>query len=211
MDTKDSNSNSSLSVELATELDNIKYDLSDVRIVDAEVDRLDNELEKELQHEENKKKRRKLVFDHRIQQNRGKFSEKMHERYDIPARNKLIDILGDFIVEHPNPYKQDFIITSKTCKYKYLEVQVCSQWVNEIYPFENLWVWARKSVYNSDTLFITLNKSFKYGFIFDADSFKNVKKRRLKKYSREFVYDIPWNKIMKVSIDKLDKETIELY
>jgi hypothetical protein len=76
---------------------------------------------------------------------------------------------------------------------------------------KTLWVWARKSVYGSDTLFITLSKNLKYGFLFDADSFKNSKKRRFKKYSREFVYDIPWNKTMKVYCSTLDQSTIELY
>lgn len=152
-----------------------------------------------------------LIYDSRIKGYRTKFNEKLHEKYDIPARNKLKETLGDYIIEHPNKYKQDFIINSNTCKYKYLEVQVCSKWINEIYPMNTLWVYARKSLYQNDTLFITLNNNLKYGYIFDADSFKNITPRRMKKYSREFVYDIPWNKTMKVFISQLDKETIELY
>ncbi len=200
-----------LSATIQKELDDIEYDPNAIKIIDKDIEKLDNILEAELKKEEDKKKRRKLVFDHRLQNKRGKFSEKMHQRYDIPARDKLLKVLGDFIYEHPNPYKQDFVINSKTCKYKYLEVQVCSKWVNEIYPFKTLWVWERKSVYNDDTLFITLSKNLKHGFIFDANSIKMGQRRRLKKYSREFVYDIPWHKIMKVFVDNLDKETIELY
>jgi hypothetical protein len=185
--------------------------ISDIKIFDQDLDRIDKELEQEMLKEEYKKKRRKLVYDPRINQKRSKFSEKLHDKYDIPARKKLLEVLGDFIKEHPNPYKQDFVITSDTSKYKYLEVQVCSKWINERYPFDTVWVYARKSVYGNDTLFITMSKKLNYGFIFDANSFKNVKKRRMEKYSREFIYDIPWNKIMKVSINDLDKETIEFY
>ncbi len=49
------------------------------------------------------------------------------------------------------------------------------------------------------------------GYLFDAKSIGSIKPRRLKKYSREFVYDVPWHRVMKVSINDLNKETIELY
>ena len=179
--------------------------------LDPELIKIDEELEKEWKKEVLKRKRRRLTYDHRINRYRNKFNEYLHNKYDLPARDKLKDALHDFIYENPDPYKQDFIINSDTCKYKYIEVQVCSKWINEIYPMDTVWIYARKSVYDSDTLFITLSKNLKYGFIFDANSLEGVKPRRLKKYSREFVYDIPWYRIMKVAIETLDKETVELY
>jgi hypothetical protein len=149
---------------------------------------------------------------------RHRFDQKMHDKYDIPARENVKKALGDFVKDHPNPYKQDLIITSPTCKYKYLELQVCSNWISPIddkydtyYPYKNVWIYARKSLYGDDTLFLTLNKGMTKGYLFDAQSIKDVKPRRLKKYSREFVYDIPWNRVMKVSLDELNKEIIELY
>ncbi len=140
-----------------------------------------------------------------------KFDEKLHKKYDIPARNKIKEVLGDFINCNPNKFAQDFIINSDECKYKYLEIQVCSTWVNEKYPHKNVFVYARKSLYGPDTLFLTINKFNTRGYVFDANSFSDAKPRRLKKYSREFVYDIPWNKVMYVCIDNLDKETLELF
>lgn len=140
-----------------------------------------------------------------------KFDKKLYEKYDIPARTKLKEILGDFINDNPNQFGQDFIINSKKCKYKYLEIQVCSNWVNEQYPFKNIFVYARKNVYGPDTLFLTVNKFNSRGYIFDANSFSQTKPRRLKKYSREYVYDIPWNKVMYVTIEHLDKLTFELF
>jgi hypothetical protein len=159
----------------------------------------------------------KYYKDDAIPGMRHRFDQKMHTKYDIPAREKVKKALGNFVKDHPNPYKQDLIITSPTCKYKYLELQVCSSWITKIddkygtYPYKNVWVYARKSVYGNDTLFLTLNKSLTKGYLFDADSFKDVKPRRLKKYSREFVYDVPWHRVMKISINDLNKETIELY
>ena len=178
---------------------------------DPELAKLDAELEKEWQKQVKKQQKKKLIFDHRIQSQRTQFNKKLYEKYDIPARQRLKEVLGDFIYDHPDQYKQDFVIKSDTCKYKYLEVQVCSKWINEKYSMDTVWVYARKSVYNSDTLFITLSKNLKFGFIFDANSFKDLKPRRLQKYSREYVYDVPWNKVMKITVDSLDKETIELY
>lgn len=178
---------------------------------DPELVRLDKELENDWKKQLRNIQKRKLIYDHRIQSQRSKFSKKLFDKYDIPARQKLKEVLGDFIEDNPDQYKQDFIIKSDICKYKYLEVQVCAGWINEKYPMDTLWVYSRKSVYPSDTLFITLSKNLKYGYIFDADSFKDVKPRRLKKYSREMVYDIPWGRLMKIFIETLDKETIELY
>ena len=70
----------------------------------------------------------KLEVDHAVREHYRKmrmnqtldYVQKMHDKYDIPARKKLLEVLGDFIEEHPDPYKQDFIIKSDTCKYKYL-------------------------------------------------------------------------------------------
>lgn len=144
---------------------------------------------------------------------RRRFDENMFLKYDIPAREKIKEKLNDFVVDNPDIYQQDLIIKddSNQCKYKYIEIQVCANWFYEKYPFPKVFVYERKGKYDLDTLFITLNKSLTRGYIFDAKSFKDSKPRRLKKYCREFVYDIPWNRIMPFHIDCLDKETILNY
>lgn len=139
------------------------------------------------------------------------FSEELFNKYDIPARDKIKKVLGDFVIDNPDKYGQDLIITDSTCKYKYLELQVCADWVGDKYPFNNVFVYERKHKYGNDTLFLTLSKHFDKGYIFDANSFKDAKPRRIKKYSKEYVYDIPWNKVMHVYIDNLEKDEILLY
>ena len=178
---------------------------------DPELVKLSKELDDDWNKQLKKLQRRKLVYDPRIKSQRAKFNPKLFAKYDVPARKKLKEVLGEFIEDNPDPYKQDFIIKSETCKYSFLEVQVCAGWINEKYPMDTVWVYSRKSVYPSNTLFISLSKNLRYGFIFDADSFKNIKPRRLRKYSREMVYDVPWGRVMKISMETLDKETIELY
>ena len=177
---------------------------------DKELVRLDKLLEKEG----NKHKQTKYLRRSNVAGAHKRFNPYLHEKYDTTARTKLKSVLGDFITDNPNIYKQDFLINSDSCKYKYLEVQVCSKWINDKYPWSTVWIFSRKSVYLDDqnhTMFLTLNKKLTKGFLLDVESIKNVKKRRMKKYSREFVYDVPWHRIMSVSLEHLDKETIELY
>jgi hypothetical protein len=140
-----------------------------------------------------------------------KFDQKLYVKYDIPARKKIKDRLGSFVEDNPNKFEQDFIINSEKCKYKFLEIQVCSNWVNEKYPYKNIYIYETKARFDDSTLFLTLNRFLTRGYIFDAESFKNSKPHRLKKYSRYFVYDIPWNKVIYVNIDNMDKETFEFY
>ena len=139
------------------------------------------------------------------------FSQELFEKYDTPARNKLKEVLKDFIEDNPDTKQQDFIIKSDACKYKFLEVQVCANWIEDRFPYDKVYIHARKAHYGEDTVFLTMNKFLSRGYLFDAKSFKNSTPRRLKKYSREYVYDIPWNQVLLVYINTLDKETFELF
>lgn len=138
------------------------------------------------------------------------FSQKMHDKYDIPARAKLKEILGDVLLDNPNIYEQDMIINIPDCKYKYLEIQVCTTWITPTYPHKSLYVYERKGKYGADTLFITMNKILTRGIMFSRDSLED-KPRRLQKYSREYVYDIPWHKSVEISIEYLDSLTFTMF
>jgi len=148
---------------------------------------------------------RKLLGKRRI------FDHNLHDQYDIPARKVIKKALGGYVIDNPNPFKQDLIVTDQNAKYKYIEVQVISQWINEKFPYPKVYVYERKKVYGYDTLYITLNKNLTKAFIFDRESIDQLAPRRVKKYSREFVYDIPWHRIITVYINDLNKELIELY
>ena len=140
-----------------------------------------------------------------------KFDPYLHEKYDIPARKKIKEVLGDLVEDNPDQKQQDLIIKSDTCKYKFLEIQVCASWITKTFPFKNVWVYERKDKYGDDTLFLTLDKFLKRGYLFKAICLKNIKPRRKEKYCREYVYDIPWNQVMPITVEHLDKETIELF
>lgn len=153
----------------------------------------------------------KYIFDNTIQGKHKAFDQCMFDKYDAPAREIIKEALKEFVIDNPDQYKQDLIITDETYKYKYIELQVCASWLGDKFPYEKVFVYERKCHYGEDTLFITLNRNMTCGYIFDAKSFRESKPRRFKKYSREFVYDIPWNRIMPIIINNLTPDIIKLY
>lgn len=136
------------------------------------------------------------------------FDEKLHQKYDIPARKKVLKVFGSAVKENPETYEQDFIILEGK-KYKYLEVQVCSTWTNKFYPHKNITIYERKGKYGNDTLFLTLSKNLTHGYLFDLEGINRNKPRRQKKYSREFVYDIPWRNAIRIEMSRIDELDIE--
>lgn len=137
------------------------------------------------------------------------FSTELFNKYDVTARDKLKSVLGDYLKDNPNKYQQDFIINSKVCRYKYLEVQVCASWNGIAYPNEKLHIYERKKHYINDTLFITLSNDLSRAYLFDLSKVNLNKPSRLKKYSREFVYYIPLTDALLVSVDNLDHLTFD--
>jgi len=167
-------------------------------------------VELKIQSYDVKKSNKKYKYDSRLVGKRRIFDQKLHDMYDVPARNVIKEKLGDYIMDNPDIYNQDMIFTCDTCRFKYLEIQVITQWRDE-YPYKNVYVYERKAKYGNDTLYLTLNRDLTKGFLFDRKSFDGVKPRRFIKYSREFVYDIPWNKILPFCVELLSSYVIELY
>ena len=153
----------------------------------------------------------KYVYDNSLQGKHKAFDQRLFDKYDAPARTRLKTILGEFVSDNPDQYKQDLIINDRECKYKYIEIQVCATWIGDNYPFEKVFIYERKSHYGEDTLFLTLNHDMSRGYVFNFKNIKEIKPRRLKKYSREFVYDVPWNRIMPILIEDLTSDTIKMY
>jgi len=139
-----------------------------------------------------------------------KFDQKLFEKYDVPARKIVKDILGDAIDDNPDIYNEDMVIKIEKCKYKYLELQVCTQWKEDNYPYKKPFVYARKSKFSDDTLFLIFNRNMTDGLLFDRKSLLE-KPRRLKRYSRFFVYEAPWHRVMRICLDNLTIETFDMY
>jgi len=139
---------------------------------------------------------------------RNAFDQEMFDKYDVPARTIIKKALGEFVIDNPDIYQQDLIVTDGECRYKFIELQVFTYWTDQQYPDE-LFVYERKAKYELDTLFITLNKDMTMCLIFDAQSFKYSKPRRLKKYSREFVYDVPKHRIIVIEVKLLTPKFIK--
>lgn len=156
--------------------------------------------------------KKQLVDDKNLIGKRRVFDQGLFEKYDIPAREKIKTALNNFVVDNPDEYQQDLIITDETyTKYKYIEIQVFTYWTTDYTPEGDVFVYERKAKYDYDTLFITLNKDMTACMIFDAESFKYKTPRRLKKYSREYVYDIPKFRIVTVKLSRLTPEYLKKY
>lgn len=128
---------------------------------------------------------------------RCKFSQKHFDRYDIPARRVVKEVFGKYIKDNPDKYGPDMIITHPDCKYKFLEIQVCASWKDE-YPFKTVFLYSRKMRYGEDTLFLTLDNNLLRGYLFNNKMIDRKKPRRLKKWSRIFVYDVPWCSVSEI-------------
>jgi hypothetical protein len=142
-----------------------------------------------------------------------KFDEKLHSKFDIEARNVLKDLLKDNIIDNPNIYKEDMIFNVKTMKkfpYNFLEVQVCGIWSEDKYPYNYPFVYARKMVFSDDTLFVTFNKFLSKVIIFSKNAI-DTKPSKLKKYDRENIHYVGWNKAMLLNSSDLTIENILLY
>ena len=140
-----------------------------------------------------------------------KFKPKLLKIFDAPARAKLKHILGPLIEDHPDPYAADFLLHLEGCKYKFLEIQVCAAWKDKCYPYDEFTVPERKGRYGKDTLLLTLSRDFMDGYLFDSTSLDSKTLRRVRKYSREFVFVIPWNQTCRVWINTLDADTLKLF
>ena len=153
----------------------------------------------------------KYIYDSSLKGKHSKFNQDLYEKYDLPAREKIKKALGDFVIDNPDLYGQDLVITKKDCKYKYIELQVCTTWVGEKFPFDNVYIYERKNRYGPDTLFITLDRHMTRGYIFDGASYDDIEPKRIKKYSREYIYSIRWNRVMPIIIDTLTEDDIHMY
>ena len=154
---------------------------------------------------------KKYRNDPNLQGKRRIFDQELHDKYDIPARAIIKKALGDFVIDNPDIYQQDLIVCDDTYKYKYIEIQVFTYWADGIYPSDGVFVYERKAKYDVDTLFITLNKEMDQCLVFDAGSFKFSKPRRIKKYGREFVYDVPNNRIVALKMNRLSPQFLRSF
>ena len=106
--------------------------------------------------------------------------------------------------DNTNPFEQDFVINTSS-KYKYLEIQVCTKWGNNKFPYEYIYIFERKLKYRQNTLFLTLNKTLTMGYIFDI---KHLCEPYYLK-NGEKLCQVPWNKTKFVLIGLLDKFDLE--
>lgn len=139
-----------------------------------------------------------------------KFDSKLYDKYDQPARKIMKEKLGDCIIDNPDIYAEDMIINIPDCDYKYVELQVCANWIGKDYPYKNPFVYERKGHFSDKTLFIIFNRDMTKGLMFNKKSLEKTP-RRLEKYSRLFVYDVPWRCVVTFETEFLDKDFFVIF
>lgn len=153
----------------------------------------------------------KYIYNPNLKGKHRAFNQTMFDKYDVPARKLVKELLGDFVQDNPDEYKQDLIITDKECKYRYLEIQVCINWIEDKFPYNFSYLHERKKCYGTDTLFMTLSRDMSQCHLFDTKGLDKMNLHRIKPYSREYIYDIPWYRVLVVQKEEINPETIKLY
>lgn len=138
-----------------------------------------------------------------------KFDQKLFDKYDVGARNIAKQYLGNSIKDNEDQYGEDMIFTVKPFPYKYLELQVCALWEDE-YPYDQVFIYARKMRFSKKTLFLTFNRNFTQCIIFGRQ-YVSDKISKLKKYDREHVHFVHWGKTMKLKTIELSINAIRRY
>jgi hypothetical protein len=138
-----------------------------------------------------------------------KFDQALCDKYDLPAREKVKEKMGDHATDNPDLYEQDLLITGDK-RFKFMEIQVCGTWETTNFPKENIQIFVRKARYGIDTVFLTLSKDLKRGYLFSRESFQHIKPTRVVKYSKMFVFEIPLASALFIYTDYLNINTLKL-
>lgn len=144
---------------------------------------------------------------------RKDFDQELSDRYDTPARLRIKEVLGDMIRDNPDKTGADMLINCKGCRFKYLELQICANWwQGHRFPHPRVYIFARKIHYGPDTLFLVMNRDMSEGYLFSIgkEDYEQLRKRRLRKWSREWVYELPWRMCCRCTVGDLDEMTLQM-
>lgn len=163
-----------------------------------------------LKSSKKKYKKAKLTQYAGVSGKTKKFDQNLCNKYDIEARNTVKYILKDAVKDNENIYGEDLIFTTDKVPFKYLELQVESSWNTENFPYLYPFVYARKMKFSNDTLFIIFNKEMTELLMFSKCSI-DKEPSKLKKYARENVHYVSWNKTLRIQTPNLSIDIIRTY
>ncbi len=138
-----------------------------------------------------------------------KFDEVLFNKYDIPARDLMKEKLGEKVKDNPDIYGEDLIIDDPNLSFKFLELQVCAEWIGEKYPHPKPFVYERKGHFDDATLFILFDKHLTKALFF-SKKMLNKEPKRKKKYSRFFIYEIEWKYVVEYYMENFSIDDLYL-
>lgn len=139
-----------------------------------------------------------------------RFDQGLSDTFDTKSREIIKKILGGYVDDNPNKYGEDMIVIDKTIPYDYIELQVYGKWIGKQFPYDMPFVYERKLKFCDRTLFICFNSKYDELIMFSRTSI-HPKKYRVKKYSREMMCYVPWNRAMRTNTNDLTIENILNY
>ena len=137
------------------------------------------------------------------------FDKVLYEKYDKKSREVIKSIFKDDIIDNTDIYKEDMIVTTNKIPFKYIELQVYSEWKTE-FPYKLPFIYERKLKYSDDTLFICFNSTYDQLIFFSKKMISPISER-VKKYSREYINCVPWSNVVKTDITNLSYDLINKY
>ena len=155
-------------------------------------------------------KKQKLIKLDNISGKTKKFDPNLHNKYDIKARDIIKNRFPENAFDNENIYGEDLVFKCDNLPYNFIEVQVCSHWDSDIFPYVYPFIYARKMKFSKKTLFIMFNKDYTKVIFFSKKAI-NATPTRLKKYDREMIHYVPWNKAMMIDTENLTLNAIRSY
>lgn len=138
------------------------------------------------------------------------FDQALCDKYDKKSRVIIKQILGDYVDDNPDKYGEDMIVISDEIPYGFIELQVYGRWVEDKFPYDSPFIYERKLRFRDTTLFICFNANYDKLIMFARESV-HPKKYRIKKYSKEFIYYVPWHKALTIKTNALNVNIMRNY
>jgi len=137
------------------------------------------------------------------------FDKTLYEKYDKKSREHIKSIFKEDITDNTDIYKEDMIVITDKIPFKYIELQVYSEWRTE-FPYKLPFIYERKMKYSEDTLFICFNSIYDQVIIF-SKKMVSPNSQKIKINSNEYIHCVPWSNVVKTSITNLSYELINKY
>lgn len=138
------------------------------------------------------------------------FDQNLFDRYDKTSRVIIKKKLEGFVMDNPDIYGEDIIVTSDDIPYEYIELQVYGKWNSQNYPYFTPFVFERKMRLAESTLFICFSADYKRIVMF-SKKVLTKKKYKIKNYPQELIHYVTVGRAVFLNTEDLNVDVIKKY